>query len=110
MVMPGWFFGVLRLMARFKFLRGTAFDPFGRTAERRLERQLLVDYGRTLDELLDGLSAENRDLAVQIASIPELIRGFDLVKERHLEQARAKQAELLEAFRLRAPAASVREL
>ncbi len=110
MILPGWFFSVLSLMARLKFLRGTPFDPFGRTPERRLERQLIADYERTLDELLEGLTAENCELAVQIASIPELIRGFDLVKEQHLEQARSKQAELLQAFRLRAPAASVREM
>ncbi len=110
MIMPGWFFSVLRLMARFKFLRGTAFDPFGRSAERRLERALIEEYRQTLDELLDGLTAENRELAVQIASIPELIRGFDLVKERHLEQARSKQAELLQSFRLRAPGDSLREI
>jgi indolepyruvate ferredoxin oxidoreductase len=110
MFMPSWFFSVLGLMARFKFLRGTPFDPFGRTAERRMERALIEEYGKTIDELLDGLTSENRDLAVQIASVPELIRGFDLVKERHLEQARAKQAELLQTFRLRAPATSVREL
>ena len=68
---------------------------------RRLERRLIGEYEATLDELLDGLSAENRDLAVEIASLPEYIRGFDTVKESQLAETRAKQAELLDAFRRR---------
>jgi indolepyruvate ferredoxin oxidoreductase len=94
-----WVFTLLGLMARFKFLRGTPFDPFGWTAHRRRERELIREYERTLAELLDGLSPETHVLAVEIASMPELIRGFDLVKDRHLEAAEAKQAELLAALR-----------
>ena len=93
-----WMFAVLGLMKRFKFLRGTPFDPFGWTAHRRLERRLIAEYEATLDELLAGLTAENRDTAVAIARIPELIRGFDLVKEQQLEAAREKLRELLVQF------------
>lgn len=94
MRMLGW-------LSRLRFLRGTPLDPFGWTAHRRRERALVREYEATLDELLAGLSPETRALAVDIASVPEGIRGFDLVKEQHLEVARAKQRELLEAFRLR---------
>jgi indolepyruvate ferredoxin oxidoreductase len=94
-----WMFTALGVMARFKFLRGTPFDPFGWTAHRKLERRLVAEYEATLDEVCAGLSLANRDTAVAIASVPEQIRGFDLVKERQLEAARGKQRELLDRFR-----------
>jgi indolepyruvate ferredoxin oxidoreductase len=94
-----WMFPVLRVMARFKFLRGTPLDPFGWTAHRKMERQLVRDYAATLDAVLAALTPANRAQAVEIARIPELIRGFDLVKEKQLADAQAKQRELLDAFR-----------
>jgi indolepyruvate ferredoxin oxidoreductase len=94
-----WIFGLLRVLARLRFLRATPFDPFGWTAHRRLERRLAREYEGLVEELLAGLAPESRDLAVQLASLPEQVRGFDHVKERQLEQARGKQAELLAAFR-----------
>jgi indolepyruvate ferredoxin oxidoreductase len=102
-----WFLGVLSVLARLKFLRGGPLDVFGMTRHRRMERALVTEYERILDELTDGLTRENLELAVQIASIPEHVRGYDTVKERHLEEARSKQAELLAAFRLRAPAEAI---
>ncbi len=72
---------------------------FGYTAERRMERQLIADYGRTLDELLAGLSGDNHALAVDIASVPEFIRGYGHVKERHFENAMKRQDDLLAAWR-----------
>jgi indolepyruvate ferredoxin oxidoreductase len=98
-----WVLRAFGLLARLKFLRGTPFDPFGWTAHRRLERELVRDYEARIAELLAGLSRDNLDLAVQIASLPEGIRGFGDVKERHLEDVRTKQQELLAAFRLRVP-------
>ena len=98
---------LFRWLAKLKFLRGTALDVFGYTAHRRLERALIGEYEETLTELLDGLSRENLDLAVSIASVPEFIRGFDLVKEGQLADARSKQEELLSAFRLRASSDAV---
>ena len=92
-------FAVLGLMKRGKVLRGTPLDPFGWTAHRKLERRLIAEYETTLDELLAGLTPENRDTAVAIASIPEQIRGYDLVKEQQLADAQAKQRELLAQFR-----------
>ncbi|MEN8185363.1 MAG: DUF6537 domain-containing protein, partial [Myxococcota bacterium] len=101
-----WVFALLRGLARFRFLRGTPFDPFGWAPHRRLERRLVREYEGVLDELQEGLSAENHDLAVEIASLPEQIRGFDLVKERTAGEVAPKRAELLAAFRLRTPGAA----
>ena len=98
-----WMLKAFQGLARMKRLRGTRFDPFGRTPERKMERQLIADYEKTLGELLSGLNHENHGLAVQIASIPDAIRGFGPVKDRHLADARAKEAALLEAFRQPAP-------
>ncbi|MFL5333476.1 MAG: DUF6537 domain-containing protein, partial [Geminicoccaceae bacterium] len=96
-----WMLGVFRLLARLKGLRGTWLDPFVRTADRRLERRLIVDYEVLLKELLAGLTPENHATAVELASIPDRIRGFGPVKERFLHHAKAREAELLSAFRNR---------
>ncbi len=95
----GWMLPLFRLLARLRFLRGTAFDPFGRTAERKLERRLIVDYEQTVGELLDGLNDDNHGLAVNIASVPDRIRGFGHIKLASVEAARACQADLLAEWR-----------
>ena len=82
-----------------KFLRHTPLDLFNRTPHRRREWALVDEYRATIDELLAGLSAENLDLAIQIAEIPEHIRGFDTVKDLQISAASEKRAELLAAFR-----------
>jgi len=94
-----WVFTAFRLLKRLKFLRGGAFDVFGRTAERRMERQLVVDYRATIEELLRNLSMSNHALAVEIARVPEFIRGYGHVKEAQLAAAKAKEAQLLAQFR-----------
>ena len=94
-----WIFTAFRLLKGLKFLRGGAFDIFGKTAERRMERQLIVDYGNTVDELLAGLTLGNHALAVEIARIPEHIRGYGHVKEAQLATAKAREAELLAQWR-----------
>jgi indolepyruvate ferredoxin oxidoreductase len=101
-----WMMPVFRLLARCRGLRGSWLDPFARLPERRMERDLIRQYETTVEELLSRLSAENSALAVEIASIPEEIRGFGHVKERHLTAAKAKEAELL--GRLREPSADAR--
>ena len=94
-----WMLHAFRLLAKLKGLRGTAFDIFGRTEERRTERQLIVDYMATVERLLSELTPDNHALAVEIARIPEKIRGYGHVKERHLKAAKAEEAQLLEAWR-----------
>jgi indolepyruvate ferredoxin oxidoreductase len=93
-----WIMPVFKLLASLKRLRGTPLDVFGRTAERRRERQLIADYRRTVDDLLAGLSRENHGLAVEIASLPEHIRGFGHVKQRHLAEVAARETELRDAW------------
>ena len=94
-----WIRQAMGLLAKFRFLRGTAFDPFGRTQERKTERQLIADYRQTVSSLLGSLSASNLGLAVEIAEMPEHIRGYGHVKERHLAETKAKEARLMEAYR-----------
>jgi indolepyruvate ferredoxin oxidoreductase len=99
-----WLLAAFRLLARFKFLRGTAVDPFGRTQERRTERKLIEDYQAMLGKVLDALTADNHQIAVALASIPEKIRGFGHVKQRHLTAAKADEAVLFEQFQAGSPA------
>jgi indolepyruvate ferredoxin oxidoreductase len=94
-----WMRTAFALLARLKGLRGTAFDPFGRTEERRSERALIGEYRASIEELLPTLSADNLALAVEIARIPEEIRGYGHVKERHLKAARTKWDALRRRWR-----------
>ena len=94
-----WMMRVFAVLARLKGLRGTAFDPFGYTRERRRERALIDRYERTVAALLDGLDHSNHALAIEIASLPERIRGFGHVKAKSIEEAQHREAELLERFR-----------
>jgi indolepyruvate ferredoxin oxidoreductase len=94
-----WMLTLFRGLAKLKGLRGTPFDPFGYTAERRTERQLIADYEGLLAEILPKLTADNHHLAVGLAAIPEKIRGFGHVKARHLKAAKADEAALLDQFR-----------
>jgi indolepyruvate ferredoxin oxidoreductase len=94
-----WMFKAFGLLAKLKFLRGGRLDVFGRTEERRMERQLIGDYEATVQVLLDGLDDDRLALAVEIASVPEHIRGFGHVKEAHFEKAKAREAVLLAQWR-----------
>jgi indolepyruvate ferredoxin oxidoreductase len=94
-----WIFPLFRLLAKFKFLRGTAFDPFGYAKERKTERALVREYETMLEEVLARLNGENHHIAVGLAAIPEKIRGFGHVKTRHLKAAKADEAALLDQLR-----------
>ena len=100
-----WMMGAFGLLAKLKGLRGTAFDIFGKTEERRSERALIGEYRGTIAGLLATLSKDNLDTVLAIASIPEEIRGFGHVKERHLAAAQSKRGALLAALQS-APAPS----
>jgi indolepyruvate ferredoxin oxidoreductase len=95
----GWMKGAFGVLARFKGLRGTAFDVFGYTEERRTERQLILEYRALVEELLAALSAERLADAVALAALPEEIRGYGHVKERQLAKVRAKWSAQLAAWR-----------
>jgi indolepyruvate ferredoxin oxidoreductase len=94
-----WMLGAFRVLAKFKFLRGTPLDPFGYTAERRTERRLIAEYCDLLADIAERLTPDNHDLAVALAALPEKIRGFGHVKQRHLTAAKAEEAALREQFR-----------
>jgi len=95
-----WMRPVFKVLAALKGLRGTPLDPFGYTRERRLERALIAQYEQTVEQLLAGLTPQNHVLAVQIASLPEDIRGFGHIKLRNIEAAARKRDELLTSFGL----------
>ena len=94
-----WMHTAFGVLAKLKGLRGTAFDVFGRSEERRTERALIEQYKASVLELLQGLNAERLPLAVEIASIPEQIRGYGHVKARHLAMARPKWDGLMAQWR-----------
>ena len=93
-----WLWPVLRVLARGKVLRGTALDLFGYQAERRRERALIADYEATISAILPTLSRVNYDSAVQLATLPDQIRGFGHVKDKVMNEANAKRARLLAEF------------
>jgi indolepyruvate ferredoxin oxidoreductase len=94
-----WMMSAFRVLATMKGLRGTALDVFGRTAERKMERQLLADYEKNVDEILARLGAGNHALAVAIASLPEHIRGYGHVKDGFVAEVKAEEAKLLQQWR-----------
>jgi indolepyruvate ferredoxin oxidoreductase len=94
-----WMMKAFSLLARLKFLRGTTLDPFGRTAERRIERRLITDYEALIEEILGKLDHDRHRTAMALASLPEQIRGYGHVKQAHLEKVAKRQEELLTTFR-----------
>ncbi|MBO9513181.1 MAG: indolepyruvate ferredoxin oxidoreductase family protein [Variovorax sp.] len=98
MRLGAWMLPAMKWLARGKRLRGTGFDPFGHTEERKLERALIGQFESRLDELMNELSPENQKLAAQIAAVPMTIRGYGHVKLANLALARGREAELLHRF------------
>ena len=90
----GWMIHAFGVLAKLKFLRGSAFDPFGRTEERRTERKLVADYLSMIDQRIVGLKAEQIPLLTRLARVPETIRGFGHVKEANIKLAAAEAARL----------------
>jgi indolepyruvate ferredoxin oxidoreductase len=94
-----WVLPLLGLLARFKGLRGTTMDPFGRSAERRLDRALIGEYEESLAALLGALDSDNLALAVEIAALPERVRGFGPLRARAAGEMRARRSQLLARLR-----------
>jgi indolepyruvate ferredoxin oxidoreductase len=88
-----------KVLAQFKFLRGTALDIFGRTEERQTERALIQEYKDAIDELLVSLKSENLALAVKMANVTEQVKGFGHVKEKHLAAVMVQWQNCMDAFR-----------
>jgi indolepyruvate ferredoxin oxidoreductase len=92
-----------RALAALRGLRGTWFDIFGHTAERREERALIGQYEALLRELIATLNSDNHTLAVSLAALPEKIRGYGHVKMGNLAKVREEWARLIETWRTPAP-------
>ena len=90
---------VFKVLAQFKFLRGTALDIFGRTEERQTERALIQEYKDAIDEVLVSLKTENHALAVKMANVTEQIKGFGHVKEKHLAAVMVQWQNCMDVFR-----------
>ncbi len=90
-----WMIKAFALLAKLRWLRGTAFDIFGYTDERRQERQLRDDYEQTMKALLPSLSPATLPTLLALANLPEQIRGFGHVKEANMQKAAAQKAQLL---------------
>ncbi|WP_431287791.1 indolepyruvate ferredoxin oxidoreductase family protein [Roseateles chitinivorans] len=102
-----WTFKALKTLAKFKGLRGGVLDIFGKTEERRIERQLVRDYEALVDELLAHLSADKLDVAIKLARLPEGIRGYGHVKLANVVTVRAQWKDLLDRFHGRAVEAPI---
>ena len=89
-----WMMSAFRALAKMKRLRGTALDVFGRTAERRMERQLIMDYRQLIDSLIAAPDRAASAAALELAGLPDMIRGFGHVKAANVAKARAREAEL----------------
>ena len=94
-----WVLIAFKLLAKLRFLRGGPLDPFNRTAERKRERSLITEYETLIDTLLKQLNANNHPVAVEIAGLPEQIRGYGHVKERHIDAVKTRETELLTSYR-----------
>ncbi|PIV74689.1 MAG: indolepyruvate ferredoxin oxidoreductase [Rhodobacteraceae bacterium CG17_big_fil_post_rev_8_21_14_2_50_65_11] len=94
-----WVGKVYALLARLRWLRGTPFDVFGYSAERRMERGLIRQYESDMAEVLLNVTPQTHDIAVEIASLPRGIRGFGPVKMANADAAAKRREELLQAFR-----------
>jgi indolepyruvate ferredoxin oxidoreductase len=94
-----WLLPVFRLLSKGKRLRGTAWDVFGYTQERKLERQMIADYELLLDEIVRRLSPQTHATAVALARLPLDIKGFGHIKLRNYKTAKAREAALLAKLR-----------
>lgn len=94
-----WMFIALKQLAKLRFLRGTKLDIFGYSAERKREISLIKQYEHNLEEILQGLNQENHAMAIEIASLPEIIRGYGHIKERNMDAADVRREALLRSWR-----------
>ncbi|RQR27647.1 indolepyruvate ferredoxin oxidoreductase family protein [Burkholderia sp. Bp9143] len=102
-----WVLPAFRVLAKLKGLRGTPFDVFGHTAERRDERRLIADYIALVDEFCATLDAQRLPVALQLANLPDDIRGFGHVKARNMAAAEQKRERLLQTYRMTMRSAAV---
>ncbi|WP_024519789.1 indolepyruvate ferredoxin oxidoreductase family protein [Bradyrhizobium sp. Tv2a-2] len=90
-----WMMSMFRVLAKLRFLRGTPLDIFGRSADRKLERELIASYEKDVATVLDLLSPTTIETAVELLSLPDRIRGYGPVKEKAANEAKARHAQLV---------------
>ena len=90
-----WVLWLFRLLAPFKFLRGGPFDIFGYSRERCMERKLIEEYRQSIESALSKLNVRNHAIALELAAVPAMIRGFGHIKAANVELARSEQRDLL---------------
>ena len=93
--MGPWFRTPLLILKRLKSLRGTPFDIFGMSTHRRQERALILWYRGLIEQVLANLSPDNLTLALEIAALPDQIRGYETIKEQNIEKVKQLAAEKL---------------
>ncbi|MGQ9426971.1 indolepyruvate ferredoxin oxidoreductase family protein [Gilvimarinus sp. F26214L] len=93
-----WVWPLLSAVARLKFLRGTRFDPLSYTAERRLDRELIASFEQSVEQLLPNINWDNHTTAVEVAKLPQSVRGYGHVKEKAAEGYRQQLAALMDRF------------
>ncbi|WP_141340972.1 indolepyruvate ferredoxin oxidoreductase family protein [Bradyrhizobium sp. USDA 3458] len=89
-----WMMSAFRVLARFRFLRGTPLDIFGYNADRKLERDLIAGYEKDVATVLGLLSPLNHDIAVELLALPDRIRGYGPVKDKAIKEAKVRYAQL----------------
>jgi indolepyruvate ferredoxin oxidoreductase len=93
-----WFRPIFAFLVLLRFLRGTPFDIFGHAKVRRVERALIEEYRAVVDELLEGLTPLRKELAVEIANLPDLVRGYEDIKLRNVVLYRDRVATLITKY------------
>ncbi len=93
-----WFRYPLLLLKRLKFVRGTTFDIFGYSSHRRMERELIAWYRATIETVIERLTPENLDMALEIAALPGQIRGYERIKEASIDKVKKLAGEKLRAM------------
>ena len=93
-----WMIPVFRVLAAMRRLRGTRFDPFGMTAERRMERALIAEFEQRIDQLLGTLDAANIDLVTEIITLYMDVRGYGPVKEEAVDEVRTRVANKISSL------------
>lgn len=89
-----WIWPLLHGVARLRFLRGTRLDPLGYTAERKLDRELIKQFETSIEQTLRVLHWDNHATAIEIAALPQRVRGFGHIKQQAARSYRQKLAEL----------------
>ena len=87
-----------KILSKLKGLRGTAFDIFGYTKERKTERALIPEYFETIESIVKNITPKNRNLAVEIARLPDIVRGYGYIKDNNLNKYYEKRIRLLEKW------------